>query len=70
MSDFKYAGKSIQERLLHPREFKYSYFREDEVILVDDIITTGTTLIEATEALAKEGKRVIMALTLSDAENR
>lgn len=69
-SDFKYAGKSIQERLLHPREFVYKEFKEDEVILVDDIVTTGTTFIEAIETLESHGKKVIMCLSLSDAENR
>lgn len=67
---YKYAGKSVEERLMNPREFCYAPFNEEEVILVDDIVTTGTTLSEAAETLHAQGKRVILCLTLSDAENK
>ncbi len=67
---FKYAGKSVEERLLNPRRFTYRSFAEDEAILVDDIVTTGTTLSEAAEVLHAHGKKVILCLTLADAENR
>jgi len=67
---YKYAGKSVEERLLNPREFKYLPFLEEEVILVDDIVTTGSTLTEAVETLGVQGKRVILCLTLADAQNR
>lgn len=67
---YKYAGKSVEERLMNPRQFMYTPFSEKEVILVDDIVTTGTTLSEAAEVLHTQGKKVILCLTLSDAENR
>jgi len=67
---YKYAGKSVEERLMNPRRFMYTPFSEHEVILVDDIVTTGTTLSEATEVLHAKGKKVILCLTLTDAENR
>lgn len=67
---YKYAGKSVEERLLNPRKFQFLPFKEEEVILVDDIVTTGTTLSEAAEVLHAEGKRVILCLTLTDAENK
>jgi len=66
-SDYKYAGKTLEERIQNPRDFVYLPFHESEVILVDDIITTGTTLSEAAELLSTNGKKVILALTLSDA---
>lgn len=66
----KYAGKSAEERLLNPRQFQYTSFAENEVILVDDIVTTGTTLSEASELLHTNGKKVILCLTLTDAENK
>ena len=69
-SDHKYAGKSVEERLLHPRDFEYRPFAFEEVILVDDIVTTGTTLTEAAETMSANGKKVILCLTLADAENR
>jgi len=64
---YRYAGKTLEERINHPRHFEYSGFEEEEVILVDDIITTGTTLVEAAECMHQKGKRVILALTLADA---
>lgn len=67
---YKYAGKSVEERLLNPRKFQFLPFKEEEVILVDDIVTTGSTLTEAVETLGAHGKKVILCLTLSDAENR
>ncbi|MCL4432517.1 MAG: ComF family protein [Epsilonproteobacteria bacterium] len=66
----KYAGKSVQERLANPREFMYVEFSEEEVILVDDIVTTGTTLTEAAEVLHAQGKKVILCLTLTDAQTK
>ncbi len=66
----KYAGKSVEERLMNPRQFHYKPFAEDEVILVDDVVTTGTTLSEASEVLHSNGKKVILCLTLADAENK
>lgn len=67
---YKYAGKTIEERVLNPRNFNYIPFTEEEVILVDDIVTTGSTLTEAVETLGMQGKKVILCLTLTDAENR
>ncbi len=67
---YKYAGKTIEERLINPRNFKTLPFKDDEVILVDDIVTTGSTLTEAVETLGMQGKKVILCLTLTDAENR
>ncbi len=65
-----YSGKSFQFRLLHPRKFELKSFKEQYVILVDDIITTGMTLTQAVDALEKEGKEVLFCLTLADAEKK
>jgi len=62
-----YSGKSLDYRLNNPREFNYSGIKDIEVILVDDIVTTGTTLKEATYILKKEGITVLFSLTLADA---
>ena len=66
----KYAGKSVEERLMNPRLFQYKPFDENEVILVDDIVTTGTTLAEGVETLHAQGKKVILCLTLTDAQTK
>lgn len=67
-SSLKYAGKSLQYRLANPREFEYRGLSNIEAILVDDIITTGSTLKEAKELLEKSGVEVLFALTLADVE--
>ena len=66
-NSISYSGKDYQFRLLNPRSFQVKAFKEEDVILVDDIITTGLTLSQAVQALQKEGKRVLFCLTLADA---
>jgi competence protein ComFC len=62
-----YSGKSLEYRLNNPRAFKYTGIKDIEVILVDDIITTGTTLKEAKDVLTANGVQVLFSLTLADA---
>jgi competence protein ComFC len=61
-----YSGKSKAFREANPRDFKFKKFKESELILVDDIITTGQTLYEASQLLTQEGKDVLFCLTLCD----
>jgi competence protein ComFC len=63
-----YSGKDLQYRLSNPRDFIYNGLKNVDVILVDDIITTGLTLQEAQKALMKNGVNVLFALTLADVE--
>ena len=69
-SNDTYSGKSFQYRLLHPRKFRVKPFKEQSVNLVDDIVTTGLTLVQAVDILEKEGKDVLFCLTLADAEKK
>lgn len=62
----KYSGKTLQFRLSNPRGFVYSG-KPSTVVLVDDIVTTGTTLLEAKAAVERAGCEVAFALTLADA---
>ncbi len=62
-----YSGKSKEFRLLNPRNFKLKNFKEKELILVDDIITTGSTLTQAILILEQNKKEVLFCLTLADA---
>ena len=66
-NNITYAGKSKDYRLNNPRNFTCKEFIETNVILVDDIITTGLTLSEAYNALTCKGKEVLFCLTLADA---
>jgi len=61
-----YSGKSKSYRILHPRDFQLKTFKEKHIILVDDIITTGTTLLEASNLLQRQNKEVLFCLTLAD----
>jgi competence protein ComFC len=63
-----YSGKDLQFRLDNPRDFVYKGKSNIDVILVDDIITTGITLQEAQKVLIKHGVNVLFALTLADVE--
>ena len=63
-----YSGKSLQFRLENPRDFVYTGKHNVDVILVDDIITTGLTLQEAQKVLMSHGVNVLFALTLADVE--
>jgi len=63
-----YSGKPLQFRLENPRDFRYSGKSSVDVILVDDIITTGITLQEAQKVLLQHNVNVLFALTLADVE--
>jgi competence protein ComFC len=65
-----YSAKSYQYRLLHSRNFTCKDFRENYVILVDDIITTGLTLTQAVNVLHVKNKEVLFCLTLADARDK
>ncbi len=65
-----YSGKSLAFRLENPRNFKYSFKRGVDAILVDDIVTTGSTIKEAVSVLKREGVNPLFALTLADAREK
>jgi len=64
----KYSGNNLKFRLENPRNFKYTGKSGIDVILVDDIITTGATLQEAEKLLTEHGVNVLFALTLANVE--
>ncbi len=66
-NSISYSGKSKEFRLLNPRNFKLNKFKNKEVILVDDIITTGSTLNQAIQTLQQNDKEILFCLTLADA---
>ena len=65
-NSISYSGKSKEFRLLNPRQFELSSFSGEDVILVDDIITTGSTLSQAIHVLQENNKNVLFCLTLAD----
>jgi len=67
-NDIKYAGKDLDFRLKNPRNFEYKGNKNIKVILIDDVITTGTTMLEAKNTLQKYGCEVLFGLCLADAK--
>lgn len=64
----KYAGKSFDFRKSNKRKFKYSGKKGLKVILIDDVVTTGLTILEAKKSLEQNNCEVLFALTISDAK--
>ena len=67
-SKVKYAGESLEFRLNNPRNFIYKGPKNIDAILIDDTVTTGTTLEEAHRVLKENGVNVHFALTLANAK--
>ena len=63
-----YSGKSRAFREVNKRDFRITCKEGIDVVLIDDIITTGSTLVEAHEVLRKHGVNVLFALVLADAK--
>ena len=63
-----YSGKSLDFRLKNPRNFHYSGPAGD-IIIVDDVVTTGLTLKEAYSVTKSAGANPLFALTLADARD-
>jgi competence protein ComFC len=62
----RYAGKSLEFRLQNPRDFKYTGPSSIDVLLVDDLLTTGLTLNEAEETLKKFSVKTALKIVLCD----
>ncbi len=67
-NEVHYAGKSLQYRLSHPRGLEYRGPWGD-ILIVDDIVTTGLTLKEAYYAAKTKGASPLAAVVLADARN-
>ena len=67
LNDVKYAGKDLLFRQKNKRNFKYTGPHNIKVILIDDLVTSSLTLVEAKNTLEKFGCEILFGLTLSDA---
>lgn len=67
-NEVSYSGKSRAFREANKRDFVFTCKDKIDAILVDDIVTTGSTLEEAYETLKQQGTNVVCALVLADAK--
>ncbi len=65
-SSVTYSGQTKEFRLNNPRNFELLEFSEKSIILVDDIITTGSTLNQAITLLHNKNKEVLFCIVLTD----
>ncbi|EAH5715344.1 ComF family protein, partial [Campylobacter coli] len=64
----KYSGKSLKFRQDNKRKFKLLKKINNPVILVDDIVSSGSSLLEAKQFLEKNKISVLFAVVLADAK--
>lgn len=64
----KYAGKDLEFRKNNPREFVLKNIQNQNIILIDDLITSGQTLLEAKKVCEQHHNKVLFSLTLADAQ--
>lgn len=64
----KYSGQSLEFRLKHKRNFKILTPPQFPVILVDDIITSGLSMLQARETLMQGGFMPVCGLVLANAK--
>jgi len=66
-NSISYSGKSKEFRMMNPRDFSFKPTRYKDIVIVDDIITTGSTLSQAITAISKHNHTPLFCLTLADA---
>ena len=67
-SKIKYSGKSMDFRLKNKRKYKLLKELTSPVILVDDVLTSGSSLLEARDFLKEREIETLFALVLADAK--
>ena len=67
-SYIRYSGQKLHLREQNKRDFILTCKENLDVILVDDIVTTGNTLKEATSICKMNNVNVLFAITLADAQ--
>lgn len=63
----KYAGKNLAYRQQNPKDFTY-YSGAKDVVIIDDIVTTGSSMLQAKRCIEKAGGNVLFGIVLSDAK--
>jgi competence protein ComFC len=69
-NDVKYAGKSAYYRQTNKKGFVLKKKPKKPVIILDDIITTGSTMRESISVLRKNRVDVLFGITLATTERK
>lgn len=64
----RYSGQKLDVRRKEKRDFTLTCKENLDVVLIDDIVTTGNTLMEANEVCKRANINVLFALVLADAK--
>ncbi|BCZ16942.1 Amidophosphoribosyltransferase [Helicobacter sp. NHP19-003] len=67
--DITYAGQSLEFRKQNPKGFVFRGDPSLAYFLVDDVLTTGTTLCQAIQTLRGAGAKVAFALVLAKVQS-
>ncbi|AJC88065.1 ComF family protein [Campylobacter insulaenigrae] len=67
-SNIKYSGQTLEFRKTNKRLYELKKIPKYPVILVDDVVTTGLSLLQAKEILEKNNIEVLFALVLANAK--
>lgn len=63
----RYSGQKLLVRKAQKRNFKITCKTGIDVVLIDDIVTSGNTLMEARNVCEKHGVNALFAIVLADA---
>ncbi|WP_331775348.1 phosphoribosyltransferase [Sulfurospirillum sp. 1612] len=63
----RYSGQKLKVRQAQKRDFKIKCKAGISAILIDDVVTTGNTLMEAQATCQKNDIMIAFAITLADA---
>jgi competence protein ComFC len=69
-NEVSYAKKSLEFRQNNPRNFVYTGPKNCEIILCDDVVTTGLTIQESIKILNQNNVKVLFVLTLCNAQTK
>ena len=68
-NNIHYAGEDLEFRLNNPKDFEYTGKENIDVVLIDDVVTTGSTIKEAKEELKKHNVNVLFSVVLANLQN-
>ena len=69
-NNIHYAGEDLEFRLNNPKDFEYTGEKNIDVVLIDDVVTTGSTIKQARQELKKHNVNVLFSVVLANLQNQ